>query len=81
MTYLTKDATTKLTSLWYQVSFLYRELRDHPGVKTITTYKKINGSVIDFVVELVGGGIVLICCDHDQRTVLPKVIPAYLHVS
>jgi predicted AAA+ superfamily ATPase len=81
MTYLTKDMTTKLTSLWYQMSFLYRELRDHPGVKTITTYKKINWSVIDFIVELVGGGTVLICCDHDQRTVLPKVIPAYLQIA
>lgn len=53
MTYLTKDMTTKLTSLWYQMSFLYREMRDHPSVKSITTYKKINGSIIDFVVELV----------------------------
>lgn len=52
MTYLTKDMTTKLTSLWYQMSFLYREMRDHPSVKSITTYKKINGSVIDFIVEL-----------------------------
>lgn len=52
MTYLTKDMTTKLTSLRYQMSFLYRELRDHASVKNITTYKKINGSVIDFVIEL-----------------------------
>jgi len=81
MTYLTKDMTTKLTSLRYQMSFLYRELRDHTSVKSITTYKKINGSIIDFVIELHTGGIVLLCCSHDQRSVLPKVIPAYIETT
>ncbi len=81
MTYLTKDMTTKLTSLRYQMSFLYRELRDHASVKHITTYKKINGSVIDFVIELQNWGLVVLCCSHDQRSVLPKVVPAYVETT
>lgn len=78
MTYLTKDMTTKLTSLRYQMSFLYRELRDHPAVRAITTYKKINGSVIDLIIELKTGGLIVVCCSHDQKTTLPKVVPSYI---
>lgn len=77
MTALTRDMTTKLTSLWYQMSFLYREMRLLPAIKYITTYKKINGSVIDFIITLHSGSQIVLCCGHDQRVVLPKVVPAY----
>lgn len=81
MTALTKDMTTKLTSLRYQMSFLYREIRLVHWIQSITTYKKINGSVIDFVVTLQSGKRIIICCEHDQRIVLPKVVPSYIAVT
>lgn len=81
MTALTKDMTTKLTSLRYQMSFLYREIRLLPWIHAITTYKKINGSVIDFVITLTSGKRIIICCEHDQRVVLPKVVPSYIALT
>lgn len=37
--------------------------------------------MIDLIIELKNGKYIVLCCSHDQRTVLPKVVPAYIEAT
>lgn len=75
MTYITKDTNSKLTTNRYQQTFIYRHLLEClEADDMIYTYKKVNGSSIDFIVKKADGSLILIFISDEESVSCPKIV-------
>lgn len=81
LSYITNNFSSKITNDLYVKTCIYNELRRIiPSDARIYSYKKINGSAIDFLVHYVDH-IVPVQLHKNNRKTVPKFLSSYIHTN